>query len=553
MKSAGKILLFTAVIVLSVPSFSIDANRLTTAKYAVFEAAFRAAGTYGNPYIDLEAYAELIRPDKSIWTIPLFWDGGNYWKLRISPDMEGNWSFKINSKDKGLNGKKGKFTCISSSLRGSFIPMKDYPHHFQYQNGEPVWFMGETAWALFTDNADEKHERTEVESFIRTRSTQGFNALHSMLLSEAAWGNRGGMPFTEMSTQNLNPEYWKEVDERIKFANDNGIVVGLMLAWGDKNRKVPFPWRLFPDLDDRKRYARYIAARYSAYNVYLIVSGEWHGEVRTRPSTEEEMKKEFIEIGAELDRWEPHGRMIGIHPMTSHGSVREFNEADWMSFGDYQQNYDMLHERMLESMKFNKPVVNSEYAYYLRDQNSDGKPDKENSMDIESIRHSSWDIAMSGGYLVTGFGTTYFGGYRDPGPFDIDAPKNDDWETQAEIMKGFFTKLKWWELKCHDELLKCSMPLSSDRRIEGVKAPPQTAYWLLTDMKDTFILYTRGLNKEITILPELIPSGNFKAVLFNPATGIYSEINEVTFTEKGYTWKAVDEADHVLLLTKSEK
>jgi hypothetical protein len=28
-------------------------------------------------------------------------------------------------------------------------------------------------------------------------------------------------------------------------------------------------------------------------------------------------------------------RMIGIHPMTEHGSVREFNTAPWMSFADY--------------------------------------------------------------------------------------------------------------------------------------------------------------------------------------------------------------------------
>ena len=41
--------------------------------------------------------------------------------------------------------------------------------------------------------------------------------------------------------------------------------------------------------------------------------------------------------------------MIAIHPMTAHGSVREFNAAQWMAFGDYQQNYRDLHARVLES------------------------------------------------------------------------------------------------------------------------------------------------------------------------------------------------------------
>jgi len=543
-------LFYLITLVFVFPSGCKGKSSFSVPKHGFFEAEFTCRGTYSNPYLEAEAFAEISRPDKSVWKIPLFWDGGQSWKLRISPDQEGTWSFRIASSDKGLNGRKGKFQCTASALKGSFIPMKEYPHHFQYQNGEPVWFMGETAWALFTDNTDEKHARPEVEKYIRTRSSQGFNAVHSMLLSEAAWGNSGGLPFTDMTAQTLNPEYWKEIDERVKFINDNGMVAGLMLAWGDKNRKVPFPWRLFPDLEARKRYARYIAARYSAYNVYLIVSGEWHGEVRTRQVQEAEVKQEFFEIGAELDSWEPHGRMIGIHPMTSHGSVREFNEADWMSFGDYQQNYDRLHERILESMKYNKPVVNSEYAYYLRDQNSDGKPDKENSLNIDCIRHASWDIVMSGGYLVTGFGTTYFGGYRDPGPFDIDNPKNDDWEKQSGIMKDFFSSLDWWKLKSCDDWLESDQPIGNDMKIEGVKAPPSIAYWMLADPGNTYIIYTRGLNSEIQIKPGKINADSFKAVLFSPASGKTTELDEIVLNEQGFKWRTPDIGDWVLLLNR---
>jgi hypothetical protein len=142
-------------------------------------------------------------------------------------------------------------------------------------------------------------------------------------------------------------------------------------------------------VEARKRYARYIAARYSAYDVYFIVSGEWHGEVRTRPSTDDAVRKEFIEIGDALAAADPHGRMVAIHPMTAQGSVREFNSARWMSFGDYQQNYRDLHGRVLESLKLNKPVVNSEYGYFLRDSSGDGVPDKDNSTSAAAIQASS--------------------------------------------------------------------------------------------------------------------------------------------------------------------
>jgi hypothetical protein len=231
-----------------------------------------SSGTYTNPYTDLTAEVDLERPDGQVWTIPMFWDGGSDWKFRVSPDMEGEWTWKTRSTDKGLNGRKGKFTCMSSNLRGSITPMKDFPYHFQYQNGDPMWFLGETAWALFTDNAEEKLDRQGAEKLITTRASQGFNVIHSMVLSEAGWGNSGGKPFDDLSKQIVNPGYWKEMDQRVSFANRNGIVCGLAIAWGDKNKKAPFPWRMFPDLESRKRYARYVAARYSAFDVYFLVS-----------------------------------------------------------------------------------------------------------------------------------------------------------------------------------------------------------------------------------------------------------------------------------------
>lgn len=41
--------------------------------------------------------------------------------------------------------------------------------------------------------------------------------------------------------------------------------------------------------------------------------------------------------------------------------------------------------------------------------------DKANGTSVRSMRNASYDIVMAGGYFVTGFGPTYWGGYRDPG------------------------------------------------------------------------------------------------------------------------------------------
>ncbi|MFO7622049.1 MAG: DUF5060 domain-containing protein [Bacteroidales bacterium] len=529
-------------------NFCLSSRSQEVEKFGIFETAFKSAGVYENPFLELSAEAELKRPDGSIWKIPLFWDGEKTWKLRVSPDQEGEWSYKIYSTDKGLRRNPGKFICKLSVQRGSIQPMNEFPNHFQYQNGDPVWFMGETAWALFNDNDEEKLDRTAFEHFVKTRASQGFNAVHSMMLSEAAWGNSGGMPFLDMEKQILNHGYWQEIDSRIRFANQHGLIVGLVIAWGDKNKKVPFSWRMFPDLEARKHYARYIAARYSAFNVYFIVSGEWHGEVRTRPGVEADVRNEFIAIGNALDEAEPHGRMIGIHPMNSNGSVREFNEASWMSFGDYQQNYSNLHSRILESMIFNKPVVNSEYGYHLRDQNGDGVPDKDNSTSLESIRHSSWDIVMAGGYLVTGFGTTYFGGHRDPGPFNTDAAKNDEWELQIGFLKNFFERLEYWKLKPNDNLLTCKMPRGKDRKQLDRLAPPSSTYWLMAEPGKQYVIYVRGLTEKIGLNLENNLTGNYSIQLFNPRTGEFKNVNENFEIKRDYNFTPPDHNDWLLYL-----
>ena len=56
-----------------------------------------------------------------------------------------------------------------------------------------------------------------------------------------------------------------------------------------------------PTMEARLRYARYIAARYSAFDVYFLVSGEWHAEINKTPGeTTESIKQQFIEIGNAL-------------------------------------------------------------------------------------------------------------------------------------------------------------------------------------------------------------------------------------------------------------
>jgi hypothetical protein len=117
-------------------------------RFAVHEVSLTAGGTYSNAYVDLTAEATLTEPDgRTTRSLPLFWDGGSTWRMRFAPDQIGTWKWTVKSADAGLNGKSGSFECVPSSRRGSIQTMAGAPRHFQYQNGERTWFMGDTAWA----------------------------------------------------------------------------------------------------------------------------------------------------------------------------------------------------------------------------------------------------------------------------------------------------------------------------------------------------------------------------------------------------------------------
>jgi len=520
-------------------------------KYGVFEQKLEQSGEYVNPYTEVRATAMLTGPDGATERLPLYWDGGRTWRFRYSPARTGAWKWSVESNDTGIDGQTGGFEVVDSDRPGGIQPMKGHPHHLPRQNGEPFWFMGDTGWALYTDNEAERHDWPAVRRYTDARAKQGFNVIHSMLISEAGWGNSGGQAFSDLEDERINPAYWQEVDRRLAYLNEQGIVAGLVLAWADKGRN-PNNWRDFPSLDARRRYARYVAARYGAMDVYFSVAGEWDFDIRASGQPRDEVKREYVLLGETVDAADPHGRMIAIHNGGGRPDhVQEFADLEWMDFGAYHQNYVQLHEIVLQARRRNaKPVVNSEYAYYLRDSNEDGKNDKPNSATLAMIRHAPGDIAMAGGYFITGFGTTYFGGNRMPGPFRLDDPRNDDWEGDVGHLRTLFADLEWWKLQPHDEIVTAAVPRGKDRRELEVGAPPKTAYWALAEPGRQYAVYVRGCASPLTIDMGRMAANEFRARQFDPRTGEFQPVNLEPAAGK-LRYQPPDAQDWVLVITRS--
>ncbi len=499
-----------ATILLAVWVSAVQAGAEDVPRFGMFEKSFSHSGTYGNPYKDLTALATLRRPDGKQWSMPLFWDGEAAWMLRVSPDMVGEWSYSIRSPDAGLNARTGSFRCMESNRRGSIRPMRGHPLHFEYQDGTPFWFFGEKAWRVFQKDPAEKLDHTSAMHHVDVRAEQGFNYLHTELAGTGgltSGGNEGGEMFLDSGKEIINPAFFQDVDSRLRHINQKGMICGMVLLYakGDPS------WKSLPDDEARLRFARYVVARYAAFDIVFLVTGEWHF-MANQPDL-------FRAIGREILKTDPHGRMIGIHPgPESLGiSSQEFAGDEWMSFGEYAQAYFAPHAReateanrddlrkfILAARKHNKPVVAAEYAYYLRDQDYDGVVDKPHSHTRDSFRRASWVIAMGGGYFVTGFGTTYFGGRREVGPFLVDNPRHKDAVCDLDHLHKFFTSLQWWLLEPHDE---------------WVQADGGYAY-CLADAGRTYVIYVAAGNGANLKLD----GGKYSLCRYDPRTGQSTEL-----------------------------
>ncbi|MGB3403152.1 MAG: DUF4038 domain-containing protein [Microcoleaceae cyanobacterium] len=476
----------------NIGSFAVNISNAddTVGQYDIFEQSFSDAGSYSNPYTAVTATATFTGPDNQTATIPLFWDGGDNWKFRFAPDTQGEWSWTIDSNDNGLNGESGTFDVVASNNTGGIEAKPDAPYYFQYENGTPFYFFGDTNWRLGQTSSSENLNHETALEYLDIRASQGFNYIHSDFAQDP---NEGGPLWDGTKGRDLNPGYFQELDSRIEYMNDLGITSGYMLEWaqGWKND--------FSSQADRLQYAEYVTARYSAHNVVFIVSGEYNETLSTSI---------YNEIGETIDATDPHDRMITIH---STGTVEQFANESWMSFGDYQQIYRNLHSEILDSRDHNKPVVNSEYAYYLRDSNGDGVVDKPNSATLEEIRDASYDIVMAGGHLVTGWGTTYFGGNRDRGPFNPNDPRNDDWEEDVQHIKTLFTDREWWKLEPHDELI----------------GGPGTEY-LLADIGEEYVAYVRGNSGNYSLDLGTNQTATYNIQQFDPREGTYTDVGSYT-------------------------
>jgi len=322
----------------------------------LFELDAAESNLHPNPYWSVELRAEIRSPRFKTFQAHAFFDGDNRIAIRFSPTDPGQWDFRITSNLPRFNGKEGRFDATPSDHPG-FVRVQNVRHFAYEESKKPHLWMGDTLMNFAGMN------RAAFDSAVEQRAKEKFNHLRGYLL-----GDDPAKAFA--APDRPNTAYFQELDKRVRSMNEKGLTADLVL--GQAQNQLA---KLLPDRPHRERFARYVAARYSAYGVTWQLVEQFESYENGRAFCKE--------LGGYIKTYDPMA-----HPRTAHAirtSAPLVNDG-WLDYILYDSDNDSLNA--VERQVYAKPFVNVGFS---------GRPVTTGA----EFRHRLWHAAMNGQYLTS--------------------------------------------------------------------------------------------------------------------------------------------------------
>jgi hypothetical protein len=394
-----------------------------------------------------------------------FWYGGNEWRVNFAAPYPGRWEYSSSSKDRSLNGKKGRVDVRERSQqeldanpahRGPIRVRQsgeNKGHLFEYTDGEPFLWVGDTWW-----NWTNRRIHFETwQQMVDNRAEKGFN-IGQLFVPGNGWGRESSLLDETYSI--LDTEHAQKVEKMIAYANSKGITVWIHGWWSR------------PDLDKTigaekmKRWWRYLIHRFGAYNVIWVLAGEYNMHNNAGYSLDF-----WKELGEMVKNEDPYKHIVSLHntppfwdggaeaPQWSTGEV--VHDEPWLDYNQCQSGHGKYANEMIPVVVAGeykrtpaKPIVVTEPWYEFVEGNPTGL----------DVRLAAWGAILSGAA-----GHTYGGGHvwlasvpeapsRGGGawPIEVGAEiRSFDYEGAVSMqhLASFFKNVKWWEMKPSPELV----------------------------------------------------------------------------------------------------
>ncbi len=301
-------------------------------------------------------------------------------------------------------------SCSQSAQESSLSPLQVARdgHHLEKKDGTPFFWMGDTAWGLFS-NLDS----LEVITYFDHRKKQKFNVIQCSVIHGGADRTNvyGETPFVDRDVTKPNEAFWQNVDHVVQQSLKKELYLAILPAWartyiepgkGNAEDKI-----FSANPSGSYTYGKFLGNRYKEYsNIVWVLGGDTQG---TRDTIYDQMAK-GIRDGAANEKI--NGALMTFHPKggtyrppaTSSGEF--YHEKDWLDFNMIQsghrignRNFERIYEDYSRSPT--KPTIDAEPCYEHHPAMHDYKHGEFFAHHLR--RRGYWSV------LAGGFGFTYGG------------------------------------------------------------------------------------------------------------------------------------------------
>jgi hypothetical protein len=261
----------------------------------------------------------------------------------------------------------------------------------QTSNGAPFFFLADTAWELF-------HRLTldEIEFYLDTRQSQGFNVIQAVIISELD-GLRtpnayGFLPFLDMNPRKPVLEYFDFIEKVLKIAESRGMFLALVPVWGDKIDRV---FGIGPEIFNAANcysYGKWLGRRFcNNPNIIWMNGGDRTGGGKNFAV--------WDALGKGI-KSEDKDHLMTFHPLGDSSSSFWFHDSEWLDFNSCQSGHSLRNfpNHMMITYDYlrkpAKPCIDSEPRYEEHAVN--WKPEENGLFDDYDIRQAAYWSVFAG-------------------------------------------------------------------------------------------------------------------------------------------------------------
>jgi hypothetical protein len=261
----------------------------------------------------------------------------------------------------------------------------------QHEYGDPFFLLADTAWELFHRLTTE-----EIEFYLDTRKSQGFNVVQAVMISEID-GLRipnvfGQIPLVEMNPEKPNPEYFDFVEQVLNLAELREMYLALVPTWGDKIERVfGFGPEIF-NSENAYSYGKWLGRRFRKNkNVIWMNGGDRTGGGKNFAV--------WDALGKGIKSEDPN-HLMTFHPLGDASSSMWFHNSEWLDFNSCQSGHSMRNfpNHMMITYDYlrnpPKPCIDSEPRYEEHAVN--WKPEENGVFDDYDVRQAAYWSVFAG-------------------------------------------------------------------------------------------------------------------------------------------------------------